>query len=75
MKALVTGFDAFGGEKINPSSMAVGRLKRRMGSLMVSLVGLGGCSSLLEKRRNSLPSASRKLNATSSSAPGALLSQ
>jgi pyroglutamyl-peptidase len=35
MKALVTGFDAFGGEKVNPSSMAVGRLKRRMGGLAV----------------------------------------
>jgi pyroglutamyl-peptidase len=35
MKALVTGFDAFGGEKVNPSSMAAGRLKRRMGSLAV----------------------------------------
>lgn len=35
MKALVTGFDAFGGEKVNPSSMAASRLRRRMGSLTV----------------------------------------
>ena len=35
MKALVTGFDAFGGDKVNPSSMAVERLKRRKGSLTV----------------------------------------
>jgi pyroglutamyl-peptidase len=35
MKALVTGFDAFGGDKVNPSSVAVGRLKRRQGSLVV----------------------------------------
>jgi pyroglutamyl-peptidase len=35
MKALVTGFDAFGGDKINPSSMAVGRLKRRMPGLVI----------------------------------------
>jgi pyroglutamyl-peptidase len=35
MKALVTGFDAFGGEKVNPSSVAVSRLKRRMASLAV----------------------------------------
>jgi pyroglutamyl-peptidase len=34
MKALVTGFDAFGGDKVNPSSLAVGRLKRRIGSLV-----------------------------------------
>ena len=26
MKALVTGFDAFGGDKVNPSSLAVRRL-------------------------------------------------
>src|SRR5262249_11808638 len=29
MKALVTGFDAFGADKVNPSSLAVARLKRR----------------------------------------------
>jgi pyroglutamyl-peptidase len=35
MKALVTGFDAFGGDKVNPSSLAVSRLKRRIGSLVI----------------------------------------
>jgi pyroglutamyl-peptidase len=35
MKALVTGFDAFGGDKVNPSSLAVSRLKRRIGSLAI----------------------------------------
>ncbi len=35
MKALVTGFDAFGGEAVNPSSLAVGRLKKRVGGIVV----------------------------------------
>jgi len=35
MKALVTGFDPFGGDKVNPSSLAVGRLKKRIGRLVV----------------------------------------
>ncbi|MDP1840972.1 MAG: pyroglutamyl-peptidase I [Reyranella sp.] len=35
MKALVTGFDAFGGEAVNPSSLAVGRLKKRIGGIVV----------------------------------------
>ncbi len=35
MKALVTGFDAFGGETVNPSSLAVGRLKKRVGGIVV----------------------------------------
>jgi pyroglutamyl-peptidase len=35
MKALVTGFDAFGGEAVNPSSLAVGRLKKRVGGVVV----------------------------------------
>ena len=35
MKALVTGFDAFGGDKVNPSSLAVGRLKKRIGGIVV----------------------------------------
>jgi pyroglutamyl-peptidase len=35
MRALVTGFDAFGGEKVNPSSMAVSRLRRRTGNLTI----------------------------------------
>lgn len=35
MKALVTGFDAFGGEAVNPSSLAVGRLKKRIGGVVV----------------------------------------
>jgi len=35
MKALVTGFDAFGGDAVNPSSLAVGRLKKRIGGVVV----------------------------------------
>src|SRR5437868_8355919 len=40
MKALVTGFDAFGGDKVNPSSLAVRRLKRRIGGLTIHTVEL-----------------------------------
>jgi pyroglutamyl-peptidase len=35
MKALVTGFDPFGGDEINPSALAVGRLRKRIGGLVV----------------------------------------
>lgn len=35
MKALVTGFDPFGGDKVNPSSSAVGRLRKRIGGIAV----------------------------------------
>ncbi len=35
MKALVTGFEPFGGDGINPSSLAVDRLKKQYGSLVV----------------------------------------
>jgi pyroglutamyl-peptidase len=35
MKALVTGFDPFGGDKLNPSSLAVGKLRKRIGSVVV----------------------------------------
>src|SRR5882724_8477053 len=35
MKALVTGFDPFGGDKVNPSSLAVGNLRKRIGSVVV----------------------------------------
>jgi pyroglutamyl-peptidase len=35
MKALVTGFDPFGGDSVNPSSLAVGMLAKRIGPLMV----------------------------------------
>jgi pyroglutamyl-peptidase len=35
MKALVTGFDPFGGDRINPSSLAVGRLQKRIGGISV----------------------------------------
>ena len=35
MKALVTGFEPFGGDKINPSSLATHRLKKRMGGVAV----------------------------------------
>lgn len=40
MKALVTGFDAFGGDKVNPSSLAVSRLKRKIGNLTIHTVEL-----------------------------------
>lgn len=40
MKALVTGFDAFGGEAVNPSSLAVGKLKKRVGGIVVHTVQL-----------------------------------
>ncbi len=35
MKALVTGFEPFGGDAINPSSLAVSRLPRRIGGTAV----------------------------------------
>ena len=35
MKALVTGFDPFGGDEVNPSSLAVGRLKKHVGNIVV----------------------------------------
>ena len=35
MKALVTGFDAFGGDKVNPSALAVRQLKRKLGGVVV----------------------------------------
>jgi pyroglutamyl-peptidase len=35
LKALVTGFEPFGGDGINPSSLAVDRLKKKYGSLVV----------------------------------------
>ena len=35
MKALVTGFDPFGGDKVNPSSLAVGQLKKRICEVVV----------------------------------------
>lgn len=35
MKALVTGFDPFGGADVNPSSLAVRRLRRRIGGVEV----------------------------------------
>jgi len=40
MKALVTGFDVFGGEEVNPSALAVRKLKRRVGGLSVQTVVL-----------------------------------
>ena len=40
MKALVTGFDAFGGDEVNPSSLAVGRLKKRLGKVTVQAAEL-----------------------------------
>ena len=35
MKALVTGFEPFGGEKINPAFEALGRLPARLGALAI----------------------------------------
>src|SRR3954463_568537 len=35
MKALVTGFEPFGGDSVNPSSLAVGKLKKRIGGVAV----------------------------------------
>jgi len=35
MKALVTGFDPFGGDKVNPSSLAVSRLRKKIGKVSV----------------------------------------
>jgi pyroglutamyl-peptidase len=35
LKALVTGFEPFGGDEVNPSSLAVDRLKKKYGSLVV----------------------------------------
>ena len=35
MQALVTGFDPFGGDEVNPSSLAVGKLKKRIGGIAV----------------------------------------
>jgi pyroglutamyl-peptidase len=35
VKALVTGFEPFGGDKINPSTLAVGRLKKRIAGISV----------------------------------------
>ena len=40
MKALVTGFDAFGGDKVNPSILAVRRLKRRLNGIAIHTVEL-----------------------------------
>lgn len=40
MKALVTGFDPFGGDKVNPSSVAVGKLRKRIGSVVVHTMEL-----------------------------------
>jgi pyroglutamyl-peptidase len=35
MKALVTGFEPFGGDKVNPSWLAVSRMKKRLGGVVV----------------------------------------
>lgn len=40
MRALVTGFEPFGGETINPSSAALGRLRPRLGPLEVATAEL-----------------------------------
>ncbi len=40
MRALVTGFEPFGGDPINPSSLAVEKLKKRYGSLVVQTATL-----------------------------------
>ena len=35
MRALVTGFDPFGGDEVNPSSLAVSRLRKKIGKVTV----------------------------------------
>ena len=40
VKALVTGFEPFGGDEVNPSSLAVGRLQRQIGDVAVTAVVL-----------------------------------
>jgi pyroglutamyl-peptidase len=35
MKALVTGFDPFGGDEVNPSSLAVRKLRKRIGGVTI----------------------------------------
>ena len=40
VKALVTGFDPFGGDEVNPSGMAVGRLQRQIGDVAVTAIEL-----------------------------------
>jgi len=40
MKALVTGFEPFGGDNVNPSEEAVRRLPRRLGNLQIFTVTL-----------------------------------
>jgi pyroglutamyl-peptidase len=35
MKALVTGFDPFGGDKVNPSALAVRQLKRKLSGVAI----------------------------------------
>src|SRR6266446_4679237 len=35
MRALITGFDAFDGDKINPSALAVRQLKRKLGGVQL----------------------------------------
>ncbi len=40
VRALVTGFDPFGGDKVNPSSLAVGRLKDRVGAVTIATAEL-----------------------------------
>lgn len=40
MKALVTGFDPFGGDEVNPSSLAVGKLRKRIGRLAIQTATL-----------------------------------
>lgn len=40
MKALVTGFDPFGGDAVNPSSLAVGKLRKRVAGIAVHTADL-----------------------------------
>jgi len=40
MKALVTGFDPFGEDEVNPSSLAVGKLRKRIAGIAVHTVEL-----------------------------------
>jgi len=52
MKALVTGFDAFGGDKVNPSILAVRRLKRRMNGIAIHTVELPTSYARSPRRRS-----------------------
>src|SRR6266853_1006571 len=57
MKALVTGFDAFGGDKINPSALASRQLKRKLGGVAIHTAMLPTKACVAEMRKAGLPAA------------------